>query len=100
MFASLNFSDERSIVGGYKSLSLTDPDAIYSHKQLLIKSLKMMRFMSWFFIIGGLPLLIFIFPGVIFIGIGIFMRVLASKKIKLIEQATDTYCRQIGIEPV
>lgn len=100
MLASLNLSDERAIIGGYKSQGLTDADAIYSQKQMLIKSLKFSKIFAWFSIVMGLPLLIFIVPGIMFIGLGIFMLLRANKKIKLIEQATDTYCRELGVQPV
>lgn len=100
MFASFNFSDERAIIGGYKSQGLTDPDSIYSHKQMVLKSLKMTKVFAWFSIVIGLPMLILIIPGLIFIGIGVFMLVRANKKIKLVEKATEMYCREIGLEPV
>ena len=100
MLASFNMSDERAIIGGYKSQGLKDADAIYSQKQMLIKTFKITKVFAWFSIVIGLPLLIFIIPGILFIGIGIFMLLRANKKIKLIEQATETYCREIGVQPV
>jgi len=100
MLASFNMSDERAIIGGYKSQGLTDADAIYSQKQMLIKTFKFTKVFGWFSIVMGLPLLIFIIPGILFIGLGIFMLMRANKKIKLIEQATETYCRELGVQPV
>lgn len=64
MLATFNMPDERAIIGGYKSQCLIDADAIYWHKQILIKTFKFSKFFSWFSNATVLPLLIFIIRGI------------------------------------
>ncbi|AVH39102.1 hypothetical protein AL532_23685 [Pseudomonas monteilii] len=94
------FSNEREIIGSYKMLPTKDADAIYSQKSMLLKAAKFLKLVGWFCIILGLPMLFMLVPGIIMIGLGVFLLVRANKNIKVIEQATEAYCAEIGVAPV
>lgn len=94
------FSNEREIIGSYKMLPTKDADAIYSQKSMLLKAAKFLKLVGWFCIILGLPMLFILVPGIIMIGLGVFLLVRANKNIKVIEQATEAYCAEIGVAPV
>lgn len=93
-------SNEREIIGSYKMLGSKDPDAIFTQKNMLLKGSKFLKLVGWFCIILGVPLLFLLVPGIIMIALGGFLLVRANKNIKLIEQATEAYCLEIGVTPV
>ena len=97
---NLSITDERSIIGSYKADNLTDPDMIYSRKVELLRMLKQFKLMGWCSIVGGIPCLLFIIPGLFLIGIGIWVLRYTKKKEQLIESATEKYCLELEIEAV
>lgn len=94
------FSNEREIIGGYKMLPTKDADAIYTQKNMLLKAAKFLKLVGWFCIILGLPMLFLLIPGIIMIGLGVFLLVRANKNIQVIERATQSYCAEIGVAAV
>src|SRR5690606_16791381 len=107
--------DERSVVGRYKSLGLTDPDAIYNHKKTIQNGLKALNIGIFlclcvgFFPAAGLIALM-VFAGhfhfglfaftLLFLVPAIFFIRTKSKKTKILNNATAKYCQEIGVEAV
>ncbi|WP_138763345.1 hypothetical protein [Pseudomonas lactis] len=98
MLASFNMSNERTIIGGYKSQGLIEACATYWYKQILIKAFKYSKLFSCFSTATVPPLLIFIIRGIALISLDIFM--LLRAKIKLNEQAAEIYCGEVGVRLV
>ncbi|TBV11345.1 hypothetical protein [Stutzerimonas kirkiae] len=108
MLKLLTITDERSLIGHYKSQGLKDSDAIYSEKQTILKIHKTKKMSNWvlfwmFFVVylimslligNFLTLLIVTAPVMVFI----YTRVRKNKKmIEMINSATENYCKEIGV---
>jgi hypothetical protein len=107
MLKLLAITDERSLVGHYKSLGLTDPDAIYSEKQTIIKIHKAKKMSNWtlfwmFFVIYFVMSLLignFVTPLIVTVPVlAIFyIRIRKNKNmINTINAGTERYCKEIG----
>lgn len=107
----LVISDERAVVGHYKSLKLTDPDAIYAEQQALFKIHKMYKIFGWlmfpFALLPAIPFFIMLFLGsftttlflltLCFGGMSWFWIAKERRAAKYIRSGTDKYCRELGV---
>lgn len=110
MTTKMMIDDERSLRGFYKANGLTDSDAIYAEKRVLLKGHVISKRLSWvgFFMFAFVALLLgagigsFIMLGFASLpAIFVFFRIRKHKKmIKMINSVTAEYCKEIGVEPV
>lgn len=111
MLKLLAITDERSLIGHYKSLGLTDPDAIYSEKQTILNIHKIKKKTNWtvfwmfffiYLIVSSLiwnfvPFLIVTVPMLVFY----YIRIRKNKHmINIINAGTERYCKEIGVSVV
>lgn len=93
-------TNEREIIGSYKMLGTQDPDAIFSQKNMLLKGANFLKVVGWCCIVLGIPMLFLVVPGIMMIGLGWFLLARSKKNVRLIENATASYCAELGINKV
>lgn len=102
--------DKKSLKGHYKSLGLTDSDMIYVEKLSLLKIYNGQkngyRFMFWLALLVAL-FIASLWQNIVGIIIGVavvlpfhFLVGKYKNRVVMINEATDEYCKEIGVEPV
>jgi len=109
MLNAISVTDERSLHGHYKGRDLKDSDAIYAEKLALLKMPKTQKLM--YYIMLGVMTFIFLFlvalAGTFYVlvvylpmaAIFIWLIKRSSKRIKMINAGTISYCNQLGVAP-
>lgn len=111
MLSQILVSDERSVIGHFKQLGLTDSDAIYAEKQVMLKMQKTGRTIA--FVAAALVALPSLFSLLAIGGVISAVWVVGfwggidyliyrkwkkhTKAIGFINAATASYCKEIGV---
>ncbi|MEO8079160.1 MAG: hypothetical protein ABI641_01430 [Caldimonas sp.] len=95
--------DKQTVIGALKASGSKDVDVLYTTKKKLVEPCRGMKMYSWVPIICGVLLTLTVigaFLGIPALGIGIWMRMKASKSLRIAEEAYEEYLGTIGASTV
>lgn len=89
-------NDAAGVVRLYKKDGVTDQDDLKLKYSLMVAGPKLTRNYMIFLAILSVPML-FVFVGIIMLPIALWVMRKQTKRIKMINNGTDLYCKEMGI---